>query len=382
MSRLLPLATWVSWFWWLAPRMWFAADRHVARRRLVAPSSPSTHTERFQSAAPRRVAALTELSAVARDTARSLRTGEVPGAALARSLRHHCIHSHHMSALADDLDRPTPLSDALASALSRFATTRPRHDVDPERRFVSLLAAGTIDGVLLPSTTDRTADVLDDLAARVGDVRVAAAHARLTMRFLTVLPLGVGALACVTSQSLRSSWNHPGVLVPVAVGAVLHVIGRATVARTVAAVHDSAHEPVASASRIADTVSASLTAGLTPAAAVARLDIDPDCGEVASRVAAAVRAGVPLSRALEPFVSEPHLRAVAEMLLAAAQQGAGGAKAAAQLADMSRRQRAERTRVAVAALPGRLSVPVTLFVLPSFLVGVLVPVVATGARLA
>jgi Flp pilus assembly protein TadB len=287
-----------------------------------------------------------------------------------------------MSALADDLDRPTPLSNALASALSQFASTRPHRNVDPERRFVSLLAAGTIDGVLLPTTAERAADVLDDLAARAGDVRVAAAHARLTMRFLTALPLGVGALAYVTSDSLRSSWNHPGVTVPVAVGAVLHVIGRATVARTVAAVRNAAHEPVASASRVADTVSASLTAGLTPAAAIARLDIDPDCGEVASRAASAVRAGVPLSRALEPFVSEPHLRAVAEMLLAAAHQGAGGADAAAHLADMSRRQRAERTRVAVAALPGRLSVPVTLFVLPSFLVGVLVPVVATGARLA
>ena len=382
MSRLLAFATWISWFWWTTPRVWLVADRHGARRRLVVARPGAAHTDHPDSPARRRGATLPELSSVARDTARSLRAGVVPGAALAGSLRRHCSGSHHMSSLAADLDRPMPLSGALAGAVARLSTSRSPRDTAPERRFVSLLAAGTIDAVLLPGTAERTADVLDDLAARAGDVRVAGAHARLTMRFLTALPLGIGALSYATSDSLRSSWMRPGVVLPVTVGAVLHLIGRIVVARTVAAVHTAADEPPGSASRVADMISASLTAGLTPAAAVARLDSDPDCGEVASRVASAVRDGVPLSRALAPFTTDPHMRAVAEMVMSAAHQGAGGAEAATHLADMSRRQRAERTRAAVAALPGRLSVPVTLFVLPSFLVGVLVPVVATGARLA
>lgn len=283
-----------------------------------------------------------------------------------------------MCDLAGDLDRATPLADSFAASLARRSI--PALPSDHETRFVSLLAAGTVDTLLTPTTVDRIADVLDDLAAREADVRIASAHASLTVRFLTALPAGVAVLALLTSGELRSSWRHPAVVVPCVIGIVLHIAGRAVVRRIVSSVVESACEHEGAASRLADTLAAGLAAGLSPGAACARLDLDPGCGDAARAVVAALRAGAPLSVALGPLASDPRTVDVAETLLVAAHGGAGGADAAARLADDSRRRRAEHTRAAVAALPGRLSVPVTLFVLPSFLVGVLVPIVATGAR--
>lgn len=380
MTRFLPLATCVVWFWWIAPRVWHRADRHLTRRRL-ATNRPDERADGGSTAQVRHAnvpASLDRLSATARDTGRAMRSGDIAGVALSRALTAHCRGSHGMRALARDLDRAVPLADAFAAALAR----RPRNvrAADHERRFVSLLAAGTVETLLTPVTVDRIADVLDDLAAREADVRIASAHASLTIRFLTALPVGVAALAWLTSNELRSSWRHPAVVVPGAIGVALHVAGRAAVRRIVASVVESARENEGAASRLADTLAAGLAAGLSPAAACARLDLDPGCGDAARSVVAALRAGIPLSAALGPLASDPHTADVARTLLATAHGGTGGPDAAARLADDSRRRRTEHTRAAVAALPGRLSVPVTLFVLPSFLVGVLVPVVATGTQ--
>ena len=304
-----------------------------------------------------------------------MRSGDIPGVALARALAAHCRFSLGMSALAADLDRAVPASAAFSAALGRPLMSR------DEARFVSLLATGTIDSFLSPSTLDRIADVIDDLSARDADVRIAAAHAALTVRFLTLLPVGVAVLAWLTSSELRSTWRHPVVVVPCIIGVTLHLVGRSIVGRIVSSVATAARENDGAASRLADTLAAGLAAGLSPAAACARLDLDPHCGDAARDVVASLRAGAPLSVALAPLHTDSRAADITETLLAAAHRGTGGAEAAARLADVSRRRRAEQTRTAVAALPGRLSVPVTLFVLPSFLVGVLVPVVATGARL-
>ena len=379
MTRLVPLATFMAWFWWLAPRVWHRADRSLTRRRLASHRTNHDAHETLQATRPTHVpASLDRLSAVARDTAQSMRSGEVAGVALSRALVTHAPGSHTMHDLARDLDRAVPLADVFAAALAR----RRRHvgSPDHETRFVSLLAAGTVDTLLTPTVVERAADVLDDLAAREADVRIAGAHASLTVRFLTALPAGVAVLALLTSGELRSSWRHPAVVVPCVIGIALHATGRVIVRRIVAAVVESAREPEGAASRLADTLAAGLAAGLSPAAACARLDLDPDCGDTARAVVVALRSGAPLSVSLGPLASDAHTVHVAETLLATAHAGTGGADAATRLADHSRRHRAEHTRAAVAALPGRLSVPVTLFVLPSFLVGVLVPVVATGAR--
>ena len=285
-----------------------------------------------------------------------------------------------MQALSVDLDSALPIGEAMARAAARDRGRS--HAECADARFVSLLAAGTVESLLTPSTLDRVADVLDDLSARDADVRIAAAHAALTVRFLTLLPIGVAALAWLTSEELRSGWRHPAVVVPCAVGICLHAIGRLVVRRVVDSVRSAAREHEGSASRLADTVAAGLAAGLPVTAACARLDVDPACGDPARKVARALRDGAPLSVALVPLTAAPDTAALAETIVSVAHGGAGGTESAIRLADSSRRRRAEQTRAAVAALPGRLSVPVTLFVLPSFLVGVLVPVVATGARLA
>lgn len=382
MNRVLSIATGLSWFVWLAPRLWLRADRLLVRRRLDGTTPVIHHRSPLErNNQPRQVSAsLDELAAATRDAARDIRSGAVPGVALARSLTAHCRHSPDMQALSADLDSALPIGDAVARAVAR---DRGRSQVEcADARFVSLLAAGTVESLLTPSTLDRVADVLDDLAARDADVRIAAAHAALTVRFLTLLPIGVAALAWLTSEELRAGWRHPAVAVPCAIGICLHVIGRLVVRRVVSSVRVAAREHEGSASRLADTVAAGLAAGLPVTAACARLDVDPACGDAARQVVRALRDGVPLSVALAPLAAAPETAAVAETILSVAHGGAGGTESAMRLADGSRRRRAEQTRAAVAALPGRLSVPVTLFVLPSFLVGVLVPVVATGARLA
>lgn len=362
-----------AWWWFLAPRVWTACDALVARERLSDSPPVSTDTP----ARSFRPASLAELAAACRYAARAQRSGTVAGAALHDAFSRHCGTSPVVQRLVGDLGAAVPVHVALDSALSHDS-----HGGDSdETRVLSLLVAGTVDSVLSPASLDRAADVLDDLAARRADVRIAAAHASLTVRFLTALPLGVGVLALVVSPGLRASWSHPAVVVPALVGVFLHLVGRAVVRRTVAAVAATAHEPVGSASRLADTVAAALAAGLTPAAACARLDADPSCGPRAAAVAVAIRHGAPLADALAPLFADHDTAMLAATVLDIAREGTNGVTAAVQLADTSRRERAERTRAAVAALPGRLSVPVTIFVLPSFLVGVLVPVVATGAPL-
>lgn len=295
-----------------------------------------------------------------------------PAHAVLLSARALADESSTWDLLAGRLEDHTPLETALAEAAS-VSQGRDTHAL-------SMMMAATVERHLPAAALDHVARVLDEASAVATEATIAAGHATQTARMLTWLPVVVLASGFVFSDSLRGAWPSTTIAIPMTAGVLLNLLGRAAIARAVASTIGLDDDRANSPARIADCLAASLAAGLPVASACARLDLAEPLEEgICSQVARAVREGIPLSDALDPLAAHPDTVGIAETALAVAHDGVAGADAAALLAERARNCRRDRTRSAIAALPASLAVPVTVLMLPAFLLGAVVPVVAAGS---
>lgn len=361
----------------LAPRVFALCDRRIARRRLFTDDVGGPHIASMHQASSAGAATLSAMADQCRSAARRIAAGMPAGQALEISAHELATTSGAWMMLARQLTEAVPLEAALHASLQAA------HGDDGT--CLEMIHASAVERHLSASQLDHVAQVLDDTDALRGEVTVGAAHAMHTARMLTLLPLVVLCIAAMASDALRSSWHRPAVVVPVCLGGILNVAGRVIIGRAVGRTIRLTHDEPDSPSRIADCLAASLSAGLTIDQACARLDdgVPTVHGEsfpgVRTKTARSVRHGAPLETALAELQNRPETQPIAEIARAVARDGLAGAHAANQLGAHARSVRRVRTRTAVARLPSSLAVPVTLFYLPAFIIGAVVPVVTTGS---
>ena len=346
--------------WFATPRFFHLFDVFEMQRRLhsddfireVAKSSHPSSRQQQRETSP-------ELDA------RATRSGASPHDALLSNLQRHQFHHPCWSALFDDVGTLQSCDSSLATARESVQA----HSNDAQ--CLSLLESAMVHGNFVPGALDHASSVLRDRAACSAELAVAASQAQLSARLLSILPfILLGGAIFVNSQFRASLWS-PIVLCPILFGFVLNRIGWRWITSLIArAVHDQPDD----ISQLTEHLCVSLRAGLSMTYACERWRTVSPMG---SSVADLIRAGAPLEEALLPLASMHPItgKNLGHTIVEAERDGLPFLDTVMRLAADHRSERRRQIDTRIRQLPTRLSIPLVVCVLPSFLLLSVAPLV-------
>lgn len=354
----------LSAFWLVAPIVVRACDVRLVRRRLhvgtsvvtasFGPVEPSAKIRTGRTRRSRVIPLEDHLDSLAR----ALRAGTPPRDAVNGFMLH--ARPGNGPVLDDSLD--------LESALAASARTAPEH----VRDVLHLVTAACVGGGVSADGIDHAATVVRMHTRSIDEARTAAAQARLSVRVLTLLPLGALALIII------SRGTGPVIASPLAVsssllGLVLNRIG-AHWARTLSSrAATGAPDPT---SPLVSSLAVSLRAGLDPVSACIRWR---GINTVGTRVADLLDMHQPLRQALQPLaaLSSRGSHVVATIVDSVA-TGLPLSAVASHILDRVHDENRRAVDLRVRQLPVRLTAPVVLCTLPSFVMLAVVPMVVAA----
>lgn len=333
--------------WAIAPRCFRFFDTREARRRLhgssaaVSPQSlPLDHTANHAPSDVSDGSRLLQLSALAESLARASRT-------------------------------------AMPSVEAALSELQPQHPDDAVCK--DLLMSTVVNGVFVSSALDHVASLLRDMAACRADVAVAASQARLSARMLTYMPFIALFLGVAFSNNFRSHLFTLPVLLPIACGIALNRAGWAWILRLI---NRSLTQQASELAVLTDHLCVSLRAGHTLPHSC---ELWENTSPTGTDVARLLQSGQQFETALTAL--EHSLGAGGAALSGVLREAnRDGLPIVATVARLSADARTERRRTAdtlIRQLPTKLSLPLVLCVLPSFLLAAVVPLAVSNlARLA
>ena len=276
----------------------------------------------------------------------------------------------HLSHMADSLARAS--RTGMPSIEATLSELQPHHPDDA--LYKDLLLSTVVNGVFVSSALDHVASLLRDMAACRADVAVAASQARLSARMLTYMPFAALFLAVIFSGYFRSHLFTLPVLLPLALGIALNRIGWAWILRLI---HRSLTQQETELAVLTEHLCVSLRAGHTLSFACELWEHSAPSG---AHVARQLQAGQPLDQALTPL--EHNLgaggAALAGVIRQAHRDGLPVVATVARLSSDARTERRRHTDALIRQLPTKLSVPLVLCVLPSFLLAAVVPLAVSN----
>lgn len=374
---VLGTALFVSLVWCTMPRSFRAADRTCARRRLAPAPVQSAQPGKSRSAD--RMAESESLSsarahttASASDTCEALLVSTLAGLpardALAALTRNAVLPAVLGQSLVRRLDDSVPLAECLDGVRSDCNGT---NDAPPAH----LLRLSLVGGNFVPAALQTGAALLRQRESLHLEMLVHTAHARITARFLTALPFAVLAVGAVTSGAFRNNLTTGPTLVCIVLGAVLAVVGWSWMRRLTSAAVDP-HDQ----GELADlsfSLLVSLQAGLTLVDACMQWR---HVGPTGARIADALHAHQPLRNALVPLSTGlgPEGASMVRVLCEAVASGVPLIDTASRVHNDIQHARASHASMRVQQLTTKLSVPVVLCSLPSFVLVALMPLAVTG----
>lgn len=363
---LLFWSIFVVTLWWMCPRIFLWADRHIACRTISSTfPDPVQHSSLRVAAPSQRMAQSSNTTLGLVDSAQALD-------ALARSTRSHVpardalLHvfaslpsTRGSTELAERLQR----GDDIASALNECPFN------NQEQRFVQLLQRSVIQGSFIPQALEQSAAIVREEIQNQQNMHNAAAQARSTVRLLSLLPFIVMAVLLMASPTTRRELTTTPTIVLIAFGVILNRIGWSWVQSMVARASRTA--PSVS-SQLSDAVSISLRAGIPLRQAIESWAVEHD-----SKLATQLSAGSPFADALNDFaqrhLGDTHL--IARVFIDADRDGLPVADTVHRLSTEMRMQRRHASDIRIRQLPTQLALPVVFCVLPSFIFLTVLPLV-------
>lgn len=238
-----------------------------------------------------------------------------------------------------------------------------------------LLLLSCRSGTFSATALNTAASCLRDEETAMADIRVGTAHARITSRILTTLPLASLVFGCVVSPSLRHAMQSPGLLTLLCVGLGLNVAGwlwMRSIADDVVerSTDDSLHT-------FTFALCVSLQAGNSLVSACQSWAHISPLGE---SVAAQLAHGVPLHTAVSDIAQHcgPRGHALSRILVESVESGTPLASVVSRLFSEEQQDTKRRVETRLRQLPTKLSLPIVFCVLPSFLLIALMPFVLIG----
>ena len=354
--------------WFSTPRVFRLADVFEMQRWLhsddfIREVAKSSHP----SLKPQRIVASFELdfAALCESLARSTRSGDAPHDALLATLQRHQFQHQCWLLLHDKVA-------AMQSCVSALAIARESAQPDSnDARCLSLIESAMVHGNFVPSALDHASSVLRDRAACNAELAVAASQAQLSARLLSALPFVLLGGAILVSSQFRSSLWSPIVLFPLFLGFALNRIGWRWITSLIArAVRDEPND----IGQLTEHLCVSLRTGLSMTHACERWCTVSSIGV---SVADLIKTGAPLEEALLPLaVAHPVTgRNLGHTIVEAERDGLPILDTVMRLATDHRSERRRQIDTRIRQLPTRLSIPLVLCVLPSFLLLSVAPLV-------
>jgi tight adherence protein B len=354
--------------WFSTPRFFHLFDVSEMQRRLhsddfvreVAMSSHPSSRHQQRATSP-----VHDFAALCESLARTTRSGTAPHDALLTSLQRHPFQHPCWLVLLDDVT-------AMRSCESALATARESAQPDSnDAQCISLLQSAMVHGNFVPSALDHASSVLRDHAACNAELAVAASQAQLSARLLSALPFLLLGGAILVSSQFRSSLWSPIVLCPLLVGVVLNRIGWRWITSLITrAVHGQPDD----IGQLTEHLCVSLRTGLSMTLACERWrSVSP----LGSSVADLISAGAPLEEALLPLANVHPItgKNLGHTIVEAERDGLPILDTVTRLATDHRNERRRQIDTRIRQLPTRLSIPLVLCVLPSFLLLSVAPLV-------
>jgi tight adherence protein B len=350
------------------PRFFRLVDVLEMQRRLHA-ADLMTEDAKPSLALPRHlrtvISPLLDFATLCESLARATRSGASPHDALLVGLQRHQFHHPCWSALFDDVAALQSCDSSLATARE---TVEPRSN---DAQCLSLLESAMVHGNFVPSALDHASSVLRDRAACSAELAVAASQAQLSARLLSMLPFVLLGGAILVSSQFRSSLWSPIVLCPLFLGFILNRVGWRWISSLISrAVHDEPDD----IGQLTEHLCVSLRTGLSMTHACERWRTVSPTGNA---VADLISAGSPLEEALLPLATTHPIsgKNLGHTIVEAERDGLPILDTVMRLATDHRIERRRQIDTHIRQLPTRLSIPLVLCVLPSFLLLSVAPLV-------
>lgn len=358
----------IAFAWFVTPRFFHIADTYETKRRLrngdlihrhITPLNVvprSRHTETMT---------LLDRATLCESLARATRSGSAPHDAILASLESHRFPHPCWSLLYNEITAMHSCEDSLTAA---------RDSAEPQsndEHCLSLLESAMVHGNFVPAALDHASSVLRERAACNAELAVAASQAQLSARLLSALPFLFLGGAIVLSSQFRAEISTPIVIVSLCVGLVVNRLGWRWISSLISrAVRD---EPNAIGD-LTEHLCVSLRAGLSMTQACERWQSVSPLG---NSVAVLIKTGEPLDEALIPLATTHHIsgKNLGHTIVEAERDGLPIIETVARLASDHRIERRRHIDTRIRQLPTRLSLPLVLCVLPSFLLLSVAPLV-------
>jgi tight adherence protein B len=354
--------------WYTTPRFFRFLDVSETQRRLHGSHLVSENVQSSPALSrpiQKDTSQVIDFAALCESLARATRSGAAPHDAVLAGLQRHQFHHPCWSALRNDVASLKSCENALAIA---------RESVEAhsnEAQCLSLLESAMVHGNFVPSALDHASSVLRDRAACSAELAVAASQSQLSARLLSTLPFVLLLGAMLINSQFRSSLLSPIVLCPLFLGLILNRIGWRWISTLISRAVRYDPDIIG---QLTEHLCVSLRTGLSMTQSCERWRTLSPTGNY---VADLISAGAPLEEALLPLatadpISGKHL---GHTIVEAERDGLPVLDTVMRLATDHRAQLRRQTDTRIQQLPTRLTIPLVLCVLPSFLLLSVAPLV-------
>jgi tight adherence protein B len=372
MNVFFPVIAFSIAMWFLSPRFFLLMDQRVAHQHLAHLASPSAQenlpaisleTPRIISRAVQRGTrsapqVLPEYAQCLESLARATRSHQPTRDALLTSLL-LLPTTPVCTQVVDDLRNGEAIHDSLS----------PQDCNQYEQQFFQFLRVSLVGHVFIPQALEQAADLMREEVRFHQDLTTATAQARSSALLLTSLPFIVLALLLISSSTARQGAFSLLFGLTIGIGITLNRLGWWWIQRLV---HNSSMHTTDLASSLAQRLCVSLRAGVSLRAAVEAWaqEFDPSLHQILLR-------GEPLSTALQEFAhrhsdGSQHL---VQVLLEADRDGLPVIHTISRLSLEMRTHRRHQADIRIRQLPTKLTLPIVLCVLPSFIFLTVIPIV-------
>jgi tight adherence protein B len=354
--------------WYTTPRFFRFLDVSETQRRLHGSHLVSENVQSSPALSrpiQKDTSQVIDFAALCESLARATRSGAAPHDAVLAGLQRQQLHHPCWSALRNDVASLKSCENALAIA---------RESVEAhsnEAQCLSLLESAMVHGNFVPSALDHASSVLRDRAACSAELAVAASQSQLSARLLSTLPFVLLLGAMLINSQFRSSLLSPIVLCPLFLGLILNRIGWRWISTLISRAVRYDPDIIG---QLTEHLCVSLRTGLSMTQSCERWRTLSPTGK---SVADLISAGAPLEEALLPLatanpISGKHL---GHTIVEAERDGLPVLDTVMRLATDHRAQLRRQTDTRIQQLPTRLTIPLVLCVLPSFLLLSVAPLV-------
>ena len=354
--------------WYTTPRFFRFLDVSETQRRLHGSHLVSENVQSSPALSrpiQKDTSQVIDFAALCESLARATRSGAAPHDAVLAGLQRHQCHHPCWSALRNDVASLKSCENALA--IARESVEAPSN----EAQCLSLLESAMVHGNFVPSALDHASSVLRDRAACSAELAVAASQSQLSARLLSALPFVLLLGAMLVNSQFRSSLLSPIVLCPLFLGLILNRIGWRWISTLISRAVRYDPDIIG---QLTEHLCVSLRTGLSMTQSCERWRTLSPTG---NSVADLISAGAPLEEALLPLatadpISGKHL---GHTIVEAERDGLPVLDTVMRLATDHRAQLRRQTDTRIQQLPTRLTIPLVLCVLPSFLLLSVAPLV-------